>query len=238
VSHEIMSAADGAQHLSSEMREHFGMEFDPGLLPDCEFLTNDTLQLTTHTGTHVDAPAHYGSAAAYGEPATIDLVPLDWFFQPGVVLDFRGRPPGTISAADLAKAFAAVGYTPAPLDIVLLNTGASEWAGTQRYFTDFVGLDGSGVDFLLDAGIQVIGTDAFSLDAPFTYIIDTFQRTGDRSVLWPAHMAGRKREFCQIERLANLAALPERGGFRVACFPVKIARAGAGWARAVAILDE
>jgi cyclase len=238
VSHVVMSAAEGARHLSAEMHEHFGLEFDPSLLPDGEFLTNDTLELTTHTGTHVDAPAHYGSAAAYGVPPTIDQVPLDWFFRPGVVLDFTGNRPGTIDAEQLDKELARIGYAPAPLDIVLLNTGASRWVGTQRYFTDFVGLDRSGVEFLLDRGVRVIGTDAFSLDAPFTYIIEQFQRTGDRGVLWPAHMAGRKREFCQIERLANLGALPAQVGFRVACFPVKVARAGAGWARAVAILDE
>jgi kynurenine formamidase len=39
-----------------------------------------------------------------------------------------------------------------------------------------------------------------------------------------------------MEKLHNLAALPARG-FTVACFPVKIARASAGWVRAVAMLD-
>jgi cyclase len=64
-----------------------------------------------------------------------------------------------------------------------------------------------------------------------------FQRTGDRRVLWPAHFAGRSHEYCQIERLGNLAALPAPTGFTVCCFPVKIAGGGAGWARAVALLD-
>jgi kynurenine formamidase len=42
--------------------------------------------------------------------------------------------------------------------------------------------------------------------------------------------------YCHIEKLANLEALPPHG-FRVACFPVKIRAASAGWTRAVAILD-
>lgn len=237
VSHTIMSAAEGARHLAAEMREHFGLDIDPEVLPDAEFLTMDTLSLTSHTGTHVDAPAHYGSTAAYGVPRTIDQMPLDWFYRPGVVLDLTGARVGAVDAAYLENELARIGYTPRPLDIVLLNTGAARWAGTQRYFTDFVGLDASAVHLLLDLGVRVIGTDAFSLDAPFTDIIRRYQESGDPRVLWPAHMAGRKREFCQIERLANLDALPAFG-FTVACFPVKIAGAGAGWARAVAILDE
>ena len=92
--------------------------------------------------------------------------------------------------------------------------------------------------YLLDLGVRVIGTDAFSLDAPFTDILARWNATGDRSVLWPAHFAGRDREYCQIERLANLDQLPGPTGFTVSCFPVKIVGAGAGWARAVALVHD
>ncbi|MEV6342325.1 cyclase family protein [Actinoplanes sp. NPDC051851] len=120
----------------------------------------------------------------------------------------------------------------------LLRTGADRLAGTPQYFTDFVGLDASGTHCLLDLGIRVIGTDAFSLDAPFTHIIEKYRRTGDRADLWPAHMAGREREFCQVERLANLDSLPRPHGFTVSCPPVKVIGAGAGWTRAIALFEE
>ncbi len=96
--------------------------------------------------------------------------------------------------------------------------------------------DGPATHLLLDLGVRVIGTDAFSLDAPFGDIIRRYRETKDRSVLWPAHFAGREREYCQLERLANLDALPPYG-FRLTCFPVKITGAGAGWTRAVALVD-
>ena len=233
-----MSAQDGAKHLVSEMREHFGMELDPEVLRDAEFLTNDTVSLTTHTGTHIDAPAHYGDATSYGSaPRTIDQMPVEWFHRPAVVLDFTGREPGVITADDVRAELSRVDYQPKELDIVLLHTGADQHAGTPKYFTEFVGLDQSGLDLLLDFGVRVIGTDAFSLDAPFTHIIETYPRPGDKSVLWPAHMRGRDREYCQIERLANLGQLPRAHGFTLSCFPVKLAGAGAGWARAVAIVE-
>jgi cyclase len=238
VVHEVLSPRAGALHMSAEMREHFGIDFDPEVLPEGEFLSLDRLSLTTHTGTHVDAPSHYGSRCGYGTgiPRHIDELPLDWFHGPGVVLDVTDVPTGVIGAARLEKEFARIGHTPAAGEIVLLHTGADQRVGTPEYFTDFAGLDGPATHLLLDLGVRVIGTDAFSLDAPFGDIIRRYQRTGDRSVLWPAHFAGREREYCQIERLANLGALPGPTGFDVSCFPVKIAGGGAGWARAVALL--
>lgn len=239
VTHTVMSAREGARHMADGMRRAFGVDFDTSVLPDGEFLTNDFLTLTAHTGTHVDAPAHYGSRGPGGaEPRTIDQMPLDWFHRPAFTLDLRAAGTGSVDAAFLEKAVADTGYAPQPLDIVLLDTGAAERVGTQSYFTDFTGLDGSAVRYLLDLGIRVIGTDAFSLDAPFGHIIRTFQETGDPGVLWPAHFAGRETEYCQIERLAGIEALPRPHGFTVSCFPVKIARAGAGWTRAVAHVPE
>ncbi|WP_055571867.1 cyclase family protein [Streptomyces prasinopilosus] len=240
VRHEVLSPRDGAVHMSEEMRRHFGVEFDPDELPDGEFLSLDRLTLTSHTGTHIDAPSHYGSRAHYGDgrPRNIDELPLDWFYGPGLLLDLTGCEGPTAGAGDLEKELARIGRVPEPGTIVLLRTGAFERVGTERYFTDFTGLDGPAVNLLLDHGVRVIGTDAFSLDAPFGAVIRRYRETGDRSVLWPAHVTGRQREYCQIERLGNLAALPGCDGFHVACFPVKIAGAGAGWARAVAFVDE
>ncbi|AXH93424.1 cyclase family protein [Micromonospora aurantiaca] len=240
VVHKVLTPREGAEHMCAEMRKHFGVDFDPHELPDGEFLSLDRLSLTSHTGTHVDAPSHYGSRTTYGDgtPRHIDSMPLDWFFRPGMVLDLTDAGTGVIDVARIEKEFARVGRRPDPMDIVLLHTGADARAGTPEYFTRFAGLDGPATRLLLDLGVRVIGTDAFSLDAPFGDIIDRYRRTGDRSVLWPAHVVGREREYCQIERLANLGELPAPYGFRVACFPIRIAGAGAGWTRAVALIDD
>jgi Predicted metal-dependent hydrolase len=239
VVHEIMNHADGAQHMAEEMRE-YGLEIDPADLPNGELLSIDTLTLTSHTGTHVDAPAHYGSVVSYGNgvPRTIDEIPLDWFYNPGFVLDLTRVEEQVADAAYLEKELARIGYTPQPMDIALLRTRASEWIGTPMYFSEFVGLDRGATELLLDFGIKVIGTDAFSVDAPFGDMITRYQQTDDKSVLWPAHFIGREREFCHVERLSNLDALPRPYGFTVSCFPFKISGAGAGWTRAVAIFND
>ena len=69
----------------------------PEQLPDGQGLAAETVTITTHAGTHVDAPWHYHPTMNGGEKAwTIDEVPLDWFFRPGVKLDLRHLPSGTL----------------------------------------------------------------------------------------------------------------------------------------------
>jgi hypothetical protein len=55
---------------------------------------------------------------------------------------------------------------------------------------------------------------------------------------WPAHFAGITREYCQIEKLANLERIPRPHGFCVSCLPVNIAAASAGWCRAAALVPR
>jgi cyclase len=165
-----------------------------------------------------------------------DTVPLDWLFRPGVLLDLTGQPPGAVTAAYLEREIDRIDYRPRPLDIVLLNTGASRRAAVAaRHRVDAVELDASASELLLDAGTRVVGTDAFRLDAPFDQLAERFQRNGEDGVPWSADFAGQGSAFCRIERLANLDELPAHG-FTIACFPAYGARAGAGWARAVAIV--
>src|SRR5262249_59938364 len=69
-------------------------------------------RLGTHSVTHVDAPWHYNSVIQ-GEPAaTIDQLPLEWFFADGVVLDMTARADGEqVEAMDVEAALAASGPT-------------------------------------------------------------------------------------------------------------------------------
>ena len=45
-------------------------------------------------------------------------------------------------------------------------------------------------------------------------------------------------ENCHLWKVVNLEKSPKPYGFKVAVFPVKIARASGGWARPVAIIEE
>jgi kynurenine formamidase len=198
----------------------------------------EEVQAITHTGTHVDAPYHYAPTSE-GQPARrIDEVPLEWCLAPGVVLDIRHKQPGAfVTVEDLQSALDRIGYRLQPLDIVLLQTGADQRLNSPEYFRQ-PGLGREGVLWLVGQGVRVIGIDAYTLDRPFADMVTDFRRTGDGRFIWPAHFAGITREYCQIEKLANLDRIPRPHGFFVSCLPIKIKGASAGWCRAIALIPD
>lgn len=202
-------------------------------------LANEDLEVDSHAGTHMDAPWHFGPLSE-GEPAkTIDKVPLEWCWGPGVVLDLRHKKAGeTITPEDLRQALGDIHYRLRPGDIVLLMTGADKRFTESDYFSAHPGMGRDATLWLLDRGIKVIGIDGWGFDRPVVPMLEDYVRTGDRSYLLPAHMVGREREYCHLEKLANLDHIPRPYGFQVACFPVKIERGSAGWVRAVALVEE
>ena len=215
--------------------------FFPGLeqedLPDGEGWAIEWIRLMTHNGTHLDAPYHFASTMNKGERAiTIDEVPLDWCFRPGVKLDFRALPDGyVVTPGDVEAELARIGHTLEPFDIVLVNTRAGSAYGQPDYVAAGAGMGRAATLYLLERGVRVTGTDAWSWDAPFVHTREKYRESGDASLIWEGHKAGREIGYCHLEKLHNLEALPPRG-FTVACFPVKIRGASAGWTRAVAIM--
>jgi len=141
-----------------------------------------------------------------------------------------------ITSEDLQKELDRIGYTLKPLDIVLIMTGADKLWGKAEYFDAGCGMCRESTLWLVDQGIRVMGIDAWGWDRPFWAIKEEFARTGDRQILWEAHLAGIEREYCHLEKLANLDLLPRAFNFKVACFPVKLTGGSAGWCRAVAII--
>jgi kynurenine formamidase len=215
--------------------------FFPGLteeqLPDREGWAIEWVRLMTHNGTHLDAPYHFSSTMNRGERAiTIDEVPLEWCFQPGVKLDFRALPDGyVVTARDVETELKRIGHTLRALEIVVVNTRAGSAYGKPDYVAAGAGMGREATLYLLERGVRVTGTDAWSWDAPFVHTKEKFAQTGDASLIWEGHKAGREIGYCHLEKLHNLEALPAHG-FTLACFPVKIRGASAGWTRAVAIL--
>lgn len=207
-------------------------------VPDGEMPSLEIVHASVHMGTHVDAPFHYGSRSQ-GKPArTIMDVPLEWCYGPGVVLDFTYlKYPENITKAELLKALEKISYTLRPKDIILIHTGADKLLGTPDYINKYVGMEVSALEYILDAGVKMLGIDTMGLDRPCFEMFKEFLDTKDKSKIWPCHFLGRKREYCHMERLGNLGAIPDPFGFKVCCFPVKVKDAGAGWARVVAIVE-
>jgi kynurenine formamidase len=211
----------------------------PSDLPDGEGWAVETVTLSTHNGTHMDAPWHFHSTTDHGKrrAPSIDETPLDYCMRPGVKLDFRDKPDGhVVSAAEVEAELARIGHALQPLDIVLVNTRAGALYGKPGYVDAGCGVGREATLFLTERGVRVVGTDAWSWDAPFSHTAKRWARERDPKIIWEGHKAGREIPYWQMEKLHNLEALPPNG-FEVSCFPVKIRGASAGWTRAVAIFE-
>jgi kynurenine formamidase len=212
---------------------------DSRSFPDGVFLSNEFVRLAVHGGTHLDAPFHYGPVCE-GRPAKrIGEIPLEWCWGDGVLLSFTGKAPlELIEAEDVERELQRIGYTPKSGDIVLIETGWDERWPEPDYFDAHPAMSLDATRLLVEQGVRVIGIDTNGFDLPSAAMIEQYALTGDPSHLWPCHMYGREREYLQIERMGGLGRIGATHGFQLACFPIRVDGAGAGWVRPVAIVHE
>jgi kynurenine formamidase len=198
----------------------------------------DDVDISTHAGTHIVAPFHFGPVVNGKRAATVDELPLDWFYGEGFLLDFSKskRAGEKISTAELHDQLKRIGVPLKNGDIVLIRTGAADHFAGDPAFADLSpALAREAFLWLLDQGVRLIGCDAESLDGPVGPMAEAL-KSGKQENFFPVHYAGRDREFCLVHKL-NLSGLPGARGFKVAAFPVKIEGCGASWTRAVALVD-
>src|SRR5262249_37740533 len=100
----------------------------------------------------------------------------------------------------------------------------------MKWWTEFAGLDGAAMNFLADAGVVNVGTEAFSIDNPAATLPDA-------DPPYPAHQVCRDRKVLNTENLIIPRELIGRR-FTYIGFPIKIVGGTGGWIRAVAVLDE
>ncbi|ACL03239.1 cyclase family protein [Desulfatibacillum aliphaticivorans] len=226
--------------MGAEQMETFFPGLKKNQLPKGLGWAVEFVQLTTHSGTHLDAPYHYHPTMDNGKKAlTIDEVPLEWCFQDGVLLDFAHKADGErITAGDVEAELKRIDYTLKPLDIVLVRTGADAYWGKIDYLVKGAGMTRESTLYLCERGVKVVGIDAWSWDRPLPFLAQEFKEKGDPAVIWEAHFAGIEMGYCHMEKLTNLDKIPRPHGFKVACFPIKITGASGGWTRPVAIVED
>lgn len=221
--------------LGRERAKAYGI--DPDSFPEGMHCAIETVTLSTHSGTHLDAPYHFGPRAE-GRPALhIDEVPLEWLYGDGVVLDLSHKRPGeSIGVSDIKEALDRIGYRLKPWDIVLIRTDADKHFNRVDFFNCHPGMSREATEWLLDQGVKVMGIDAWGFDRPIPLMVED-KKAGRDEAFFPSHYLGREREYLHAEKLANLDKLPPFG-FKVAMFPVKVEGASGSWVRAVAIIEE
>lgn len=224
---ERIDHATGATQRAAQ----FGISPSQFPVPGIHFAHERISAIVHGSGTHVDAPWHYGPTSEGAPARGIDELPLEWFHGPGVVLDMSARQDGGVMTADDVHA-ALNGHSLRPGEIVLIRTDLDKAtdAGRDSRQRD-LGRDAA--VYLLDRGVRVIGVDARSPERPNSDAL----KAGQPERYLPVHHLGREREFCIVELLTNLHLLPPHG-FTVSLFPIKIERGSGGWCRAVAFVED
>ena len=168
------------------------------------------LSLYSHTGTHIDAPAHILEDQLYLDDLSLDnfigqalCIPCD---QPQIGIDLFQPYEDVLDQ----------------LDFLLLATGWSKYWGEMQYFSDYPVLNPSAAEYLCQFSLKGIGFDTISADS-------------ENSTAYPVH----KILLQQMIIIENLTGLDQVAGqkFLFSCLPLKIAQADGSPVRAVAILD-
>lgn len=194
-------------------------------------------QMGVHSSTHMDAPWHYAPTCDGAAAKSIDQIPLEWCYGPGVVIDMTHKEEcDPITTQDLQSFLKIHQIELKPGGIVLIKTGRDRWMGTKEFLYRGTGMSAEATEWLIDQGIRVMGIDQWGWDLPLPFLIKEAKRTGNPELFWQAHLVGSRREYCHIEQLTNLDKLPV-SGFKIAAFPLKITGASAAPARVVAILE-
>ena len=152
------------------------------------------LQLTTHCGTHVDAPLHFVAGGV-----AVDALPLEILIGKARVVEIQARE--RVERADLEA-----------LDLrddlrVLLKTRMSGQLLKSGYQEDHVYLTGDAAHYLAQVGLKLVGFDYLSID-----------RFGDAS--YPAHHALLGAGVVVVEGL-DLSDVPP-GEYDMTCLPLRV----------------
>jgi kynurenine formamidase len=168
------------------------------------------ITMYSHTGTHVDAPAHL-----IKNHNTLDLLPIEHFHGPALMLNFEN------SESNLIDVIALEPYEKEleKVDFLLIHTGWSKYWGTDKYYSGYTVLTLKAAAWLSKFHLKGVGLDTISVDPSDTHD-------------YPVHKALLKKNTIIIENLINLLSLPSI--FDFSCFPLKLEDADGSPVRAVA----
>ena len=212
-----MNILDLTYVISPHMPVYPGTE-GPTLSPACthekDGFQETLLSMYSHTGTHMDAPAH-----VFAGRASLDELPASQFVGKATVIrcDDLGEG-GKITMEHLRKNPAAE-----QADFLLFHTGWGQYWGKPEYYGDYPCVTAEVVDFLIQTGKKGVGLDTISLDPIASLTLHRQVLSTNKTVI--------------IENLNNLDKLPE-GLFTLCALPLRYENADGSPIRAVAILED
>ncbi|MGB3210358.1 MAG: cyclase family protein [Desulforhopalus sp.] len=169
----------------------------------------------SHTGTHIDAPAHL-----IKDHNTLDMLAIEHFYGPALMLNFDHCAIQTIGVKELEPYHESI----MDIEFLLLHTGWSRYWGTENYFSNYPVLSIEAAQWVNSFGLKGFGLDTISAD------------TGDTQD-YQIHKALLQNNTIIIENLTNLSDLP-LNQFAFSCFPLSFQQADGSPVRAVAYIQD
>src|SRR5579862_7465774 len=111
-----------------------------------------SIAMGSHSGTHLDAPAHFIAGGA-----TVDTADLELLNGPALVV----AVPASATAIGPAE---VAGIPPGTLRVLFRTRNSERWAAGEAFFDDFVGVDDGGAAALLARGVRLVGVDGLSVE--------------------------------------------------------------------------
>lgn len=170
--------------------------------------TASSITFGSHTGTHIDAPAHCIEGAL-----TLDKIPLENFIGPCHVLDFSKDEGEAVTMEMLQSKNIKKGKR------ILLKTKNS-LRGLKEFYDDYIYLDGAAADYLASLDVLLVGIDSLSIK----------KRSGPDN---RPHTALLKKNIPILEGV-NLISVSE-GDYELICLPLNFTGIDGSPARAVLI---
>lgn len=169
------------------------------------------ITLFTHTGTHLDVPAHLLSNGK-----TVDAFESNCFFGTAILIDCSNK--ANIDLKTISKAY----DQHESVDFILIYTGWDKWWGDEKYFKDFPVLTYEASAYISALPIKGLGIDAISYDP-----------VGDTKLF--NHKIFMSHNLILVENLCSLEKLKEKK-FQFSCLPLNIIGADGAPTRAFALL--
>jgi kynurenine formamidase len=212
---ELLNIIDLSQNIDKKMSVYPGTKkpiIDQIHNIEKEGYRESEFIISSHTGTHIDAPAHMLNDGAY-----LDQLSLEHFFGKATILDFSMFSNRLIAKKDLALFKDKIDNT----DFLLIKTNWSKYFGQEMYFKGFPTLTEEAAKWLSQFKLKGIGIDAISIDT-----MDT--------VDFEVHRALLGKDIIIIENLTNLDAVIDEN-FILSIMPIKYENADGSPVRAVAL---
>ena len=210
-----MNIIDLSHAVSSHMPVYPGTE-PPAITTGCTIeedgFEEKKISFYSHTGTHMDAPAHM-----IQESKTLDQFSIDHFYGKAVVINVSTSNKPIIDLEDIA----IYEENLKKHEFLLIHTGWSRYWGNDTYYSGYPVLSVEAVEWLCKYNLKGFGMDVISVDEA-------------KSENFPVHSSLLKNDIVIVENLKDLDLVPVLS-FTFSCFPLKFVEADGSPVRAVAL---